>query len=132
MTPFKTKSELTALTIICKNAWDASRKATGRERLKLIHEAFPSFVKGDGTKPLQISWQEKENRFLLSDYGGFLTMVPEAEPELLLQIIKEEAKLPGALRAFLKGKPPPLPEVRPFALPRSLPRIELGTLNLKV
>ena len=91
-------------------AWERSRSASGLERLKLIHQAFPHAVSGAGCG-LNISYAPGE--FSVSDLGGFLTLIDSDDTETLFSMVGMESGERGSVRHLLTGK-------NPFAL-RAVP-----------
>ncbi len=105
MTPQLTPSELEQKRKLCAEALELSKWASGVERMRLIHSAFPFSITGALTKgKLIIAWDSIQGEFTISDWGGFLTRTPDSLE--MLQVLKDEAERPGYLRFLLTGKMP--------------------------
>jgi len=120
-TPQLTKFEIAEMQVVCKEAWTAAQRATGLERMKLVHKAFPFAISG-GANPdggcLRICWSERYNSFWVSDSAGFITLVPESEADgTIFAAIGMEANEKGSFREMITGKKPlkrpPVPKIEP-------------------
>ncbi len=127
MAPLPTKSEVAEMRELCQKAYDEAQLTTDSiERMRLIHKAFPFVVNGRPKgSSLRISWLEKYDSFSISDYGGFITLVPVAQVEDLLGAILLESFKAGAFRELITGKKPPS-----LTSPQ-VPKIEKKKLTLK-
>ena len=105
MTPFLSADKLKVRQKDCAEAWSLSRLALGLERMRLISLAFPFSIKGSEAEgALSFHWHPKEKSFVVSDWGGFITFVPEDAPEVLLEAIKMEFQQRGAFRESVTGE----------------------------
>ncbi len=108
MTLLKTHQEVLAAQEACRDAWRKAQSATGLDRLRLIHRAFPHAVQGASKCQLIIAWSEKHKLYSISDFGGFLTLVNGPELRLALTI---ESTSPGKFRQVITGIEPKKREV---------------------
>lgn len=101
-----TKEEIAAERRKCNAALAASELATDwLDRAKLIYQAFPFAI--TGTVPgggLEICWSKERREYIVSDNGGFLTTVPEAET--VMHFVELESEKRGAVRFIITGKEP--------------------------
>ena len=113
MEPLPTSQELKEAQEACKKAWAKSWTASGDEKLKLVHKAFPYAVSGGGSKgSLTINLHPTYNAFAISDHGGFLTLVSVSDWAQLLAALALEFKERGAFRELITGQKPARPRTR--------------------
>ena len=93
------------------------------ERMKHFHRAFPYAYRPelplDGDS-LVVSWDCRHRAFILADHGGFLTLLPGDELDLLKHLLEQEACQKGSLRLVVTGEPVPLP-IKPPPKPVAAP-----------
>ena len=105
MTPLLSKEEVQAAQKVCAEAWSLSRLAFGHEKMKLIALAFPFSIHGSNAEgALSFHWHPKEKSFVVSDWGGFITLIPEDAPEVVLEAIRMEFQQRGAFRESITGE----------------------------
>ena len=105
MTPLPSPEEVQAAQKVCAEAWSLSRLAFGIEKMKLIATAFPFSIRGSASEgALSFHWHPKEKSFVVSDWGGFITLVLEDAPEVLLEAIRLEFQQRGAFRESITGE----------------------------
>ena len=105
MEPFPTKAEVSLRQRICHEAWELSLSATGIEKMKLIAEAHPYAVdRSNAEGSLHIHWHPRLSSYMICDFSGFITMIPEDEPDILIEAIKLEFHQRGAFRESITGE----------------------------
>jgi len=133
VTPFPTKAETKASQEKCKEAWELSHLAIGHEKMKLIALAHPhSLDRSAAEGPLIFYWHPRLEAFTVGDFGGFITMIPEADTHVLIDAIKMEFHQAGAFRELITGKKaPPVKkrEITKYVKPPSL-KISLEDLGI--
>lgn len=121
MDPFPTPHEVSLRQRICAEAWQLSSLATGLEKMKLIAEAHPYAVdRSEAEGCLHIHWHPRLRVFMICDYGGFVTMIPEEDLSALTSAVKMEFDQRGAFRESITGeKAAPIRKVAPVKFVRT-------------
>ena len=133
MNPFPPPHEISLRQRICREAWALSSLAFGKEKMKLIAEAFPFAIERTPSEGvLWIQWHPRLKSFTVSDFGGFVTMVPEDDLEVLIEAIKMEFHQAGAFRESITGEKARPKQRVPVGKPARTQKahISLGDLGL--
>ena len=105
MDSFPTPHEVSIRQRICREAWALSSLAAGKEKMKLIAEASPYAVdRSEAEGCLHIHWHPRLKSFMICDYGGFITMIPQEDLRTLTEAIKMEFDRCGAFRESITGE----------------------------
>ena len=73
--------------------------------MKLIAKAHPYAVdRSEAEGCLNIHWHPRLKSFMVCDYGGFITLVPEEDLHVLISAVKMEFHQSGAFREKITGK----------------------------
>ena len=133
MTPLPLPHEVEEHSRICHEAWKAAQEAKGLERMKLIHKAFPFAVTGPSAGSLNISIDKEHNSLSVSDWGGFITLIPLNDlgvKELLVALGMERGDA-GSFRELITGVKREVRAQPKQATPRPKPaKISLDDLDL--
>lgn len=105
MDPFLAPREVSLRQRICREAWALSSLAAGKEKMKLIAEAHPYAVdRSNAEGCLHIHWHPKLKTFMICDFAGFITMIPEEDHHTLSSAVKLEFHQRGAFRESITGE----------------------------
>ena len=105
MDPFPTLAEISAAQAICKEAWQLSLLASGEEKMRLIAQASPyALDRSEAEGSLYFHWHPRLKAFMVCDFGGFITMIPEEDLYVLVEAVKMEFQQMGAFRERVTGK----------------------------
>ena len=133
MEAFPTPREVSLRQRICKEAWQLSSLAAGKEKMKLISEAYPYAIdRSNAEGCIMVHWHPRLEAFMICDYGGFITMIPEGDTETLVSAVKMEFHQSGAFRESITGdKATPVKRREPKKFVRTQKKhLTLGDLGL--
>lgn len=133
MQPFQTKAEIAEAQKKCQHWRSLVTFHSGFRRMRLIWKAFPFAASlGPAKGGLHVTVHEKEQAYVISDGGGFITLIPFSEKEdYLSQALWMEHEEAGAFREFITGekRTKPTPPAKMEEKPKK--KISLQDLDLK-
>ncbi len=131
MTPLPTPAEVLEDQKVCREAWEKSLLSSGTEKMKLISQAHPHAIdRSNSEGALYLHWNPKMKSFMVGDYGGFITMIPEDDLNTLTVALKMEFQIAGAFRQMITGEKARPRINRPKQERTQKVRISLGDLDL--